>query len=93
MGRIKAMTEQELRIFVTDELAQKEGYPNAEVYWMESDLIKLAGKWRISQDDSLVKDYHKLFSKLLETGWDVNLLGKKGLLPSKHMPRDYKNLA
>jgi hypothetical protein len=92
MPRIKAMTAQELRVFVTDELAQKEGYPNAEVYWLEADLIKLAEKWRLKPENTLVKEYHKLFFRLLDMGWELHLLAAKGLLPAKHMPKDYTDL-
>jgi hypothetical protein len=83
----------ELRAFITDELVQKEGYPNSEVYWLEADLILLAEQWRISHADKLVKEYHKLFLRLLGMGWTVDLLGVNGLLPSKFMPVGYQNLS
>jgi hypothetical protein len=87
MVRIKAMTEAELQAFVTDELAQKEGYPSAEVYWLEADLIKLAAKWRKRKDKSTIKAYHDLYAKLIEMGWTLRLLGTEGFLPPEHMPQ------
>lgn len=92
MPRIKAMTAQELRAFVTEELVQKEGYPSVEVYWLEVELIQVAEKWRLKQENVLVKEYHKLFFRLLDMGWDLRLLAAKGLLPAKHMPKDYTDL-
>lgn len=93
MPRIKGMTDMELHAFVTDELVQKEGYPSCEVYWLESDLIKLAEAWRQNHTNTLVKAYHKLFFTLLDMGWAVDLLGVSGLLPSKFMPIGYQNLS
>jgi hypothetical protein len=86
MVRINSMTETELQAFVTDELAQKEGYPSAEAYWLETELIKLAAKWRHRKDKSVLKAYHELYARLIEMGWTVDLLSTEGMLPSEHMP-------
>ena len=77
-----------MQAFITDELAQKEGYPSAEVYWLEADLIKLAAKWKHRKDKSVLKAYHELYAKLVELGWSVDLLGTEGMLPPEHMPQE-----
>ena len=93
MPRIKVMSAFELHAFITDELVQKEGYPNSEVYWLESELIQIAEAWQQNPSNTLVREYHKLFFKLLDMGWTVDLLGLDGLLPSRLMPVGYKDLS
>jgi hypothetical protein len=88
MVRINTMTEAEMQAFITDELAQKEGYPSAEVYWLEAELIKLAAKWWRKKDKAVVKAYHDLYAKLIDMGWSVDLLSKEGFLPPEHMPQE-----
>lgn len=91
MARIKTLTEAEILNGITDEMAREEGYPDAETLRMESQLGKLAGKWRRTQAPNIIADYHNLFHRLVHRGWNPNLLTAQQALPDALMPTPVKD--
>ena len=56
------------RYTVTDEMAQEMGFPNAQLYVMDGELVDLALEWHETHDAGVLKRYHALYIKMLELG-------------------------
>jgi len=82
-----ALTEDKVLRRMTDEKAQKLGYPNAKIWLMEHRLGEIAGEWRTTKDDTLVKEYAAQYKALLALGWDSDLLDFEQMLPARLMPK------
>jgi hypothetical protein len=72
---------------ITDEIAQEEGYPNAEVYRLSFKLGNLAGEWRETKEERVVQEYHRLFYHLIDLGWNPYLMEFTDILPDELMPK------
>ncbi|MEM6284865.1 MAG: hypothetical protein AAF787_21930 [Chloroflexota bacterium] len=86
MAPLKKMNDDDILNAITDEMAREEGYPDAATLRMEHRLGQLAGKWRRTQQDSVVETYHKLFVELVERGWNPDQLTAQQSLPRDLMP-------
>lgn len=80
------ISETEFLASLTEESVRELGYSSLEVYLLEHQLGKLAGLWRRTKDQAVVQQYHDLFNKLVELGWDPNLLDLESALPRELMP-------
>ncbi len=71
---------------ITDEVAQRHGYPNAEVMQLEDKLGQIADKWRTTKDSTLVEEYKAVLYRMIERGYNVNTLLIEDQLPVDLMP-------
>jgi hypothetical protein len=71
---------------ITDEMAQEDGYPDAESVRLEHQLGQLAAKWAKTQEPTMIKHYHDLYHKLIRKGWNPDLLSPQQVLPRELMP-------
>jgi hypothetical protein len=78
--------EEARQLEITDEIAQKMGFANAKLFNMERELIDLAAGWRETQDENILKDYHRLYYKMIVFGWDPLQLDAEAELLPKDMP-------
>jgi hypothetical protein len=83
---VRPMSNDEILAAITDEMAQKEGYANADMLRKEFRLGKLAGRWRRTKADEDVQAYHALFQELIEEGWNPHQLDFDQTLPPELMP-------
>jgi hypothetical protein len=86
MAKIQTMTEEEVLGAITDEMAQEDGYPDAESVRLEHQLGQLAAKWAKTQEPTVIKHYHDLYHKLIRKGWNPDLLSPQQVLPRELMP-------
>jgi hypothetical protein len=69
----KPTTEQEFLNSLTDEKAQRFGYPSAEVYRLEHELVTLGRKLNLG-DESVRGEYYATLDKALTKGWSPDML-------------------
>ena len=84
---IRTMTEEEVLAAITDEMAQADGYPDAESVRLEHQLSKLAAKWAIKKDPTAIKEYHDIYHTLVNKGWNPDTLTVQEVLPEALMPK------
>lgn len=75
-----------LRENATEDMVRNLGYPNLKVFFMESNLADLAARWRLTHDESVLKEYHLLYYKLLAFGLEPDDFDVSTELPSEVMP-------
>ena len=92
MAKIQTMTEEEVLGAITDEMAQEDGYPDAESVRLEHQLGQLAAKWAKTQEPTVIKHYHDLYHKLIRKGWNPDLLSPQQVLPRELMPERPESL-
>jgi hypothetical protein len=63
-------------------------HPKSEIEALESQLGRIAGTWRETEDSIYVKQYHDIYHKLVSLGWDGRI-GVEAELPYELMPQDY----
>lgn len=86
MATFQTLTEDEVLAAITDEMAQDDGYPDAESVRLEHELGKLAARWAKTQDPRVIKHYHDVYHKLIRKGWQPDLLSPQQVLPRYLMP-------
>jgi hypothetical protein len=86
MDKMKPLTRKEIRDGITDEMARKDGYANADMLRKELRLGDMAGRWRRTKADEDVQAYHALFQELIEEGWNPHQLDFDQSLPPELMP-------
>jgi hypothetical protein len=62
-------------LVITDEVAQKAGYPSAELLRMDGELAKLASRYNVSRDREVLKQHQTLYNKMLEMGMTPLMFG------------------
>jgi hypothetical protein len=80
------LSNQEIDNLITDEMAQRDGYANADMLRKELRLGDIAARWRSLKTDDVVEEYHALFAELIEDGWNPHFLDFDQALPRELMP-------
>lgn len=71
---------------MTDEIARQMGYTNAQMYFMDQELAYLAGKWRETKNDEILKDYHLLYYKMIAFGFSPDGFSADTEIDPQFMP-------
>lgn len=86
MDEMRPLSDEEIDASLTDEIARRDGYKDANMLRKALKLGDLAGRWRRTKVDEDVQAYHRLFAELIEEGWNPHLLTEEEALPERLMP-------
>jgi hypothetical protein len=84
--KMKPLSNEEIDASITDEMAQRDGYANADMLRKELRLGDIAARWRRTKADEDVQAYHALFAELIAEGWNPHFLDFDQALPKRLMP-------
>jgi hypothetical protein len=77
---IRTLSVEEVRALITDEMAKREGYLNAEMMRKELRLGDLILRWQHDPNQENLRDCLVLFEELIQEGWNPHSLEASRLL-------------
>lgn len=78
--------DQFIRDNLTDEIARQMGYTNKRMYYMDRELADLADEWRRTKSESVLREYHLLYYKMIAFGLSPDAFSPDTEIDPKFMP-------